>query len=890
MRPPTAMDWPVVFEAVGLDAVVPTVAPNTSDIAFFCSSPDQQETTVLFCIGSTGISPYHWLAAGYVFGLLLFIAYFVFEHSWIHRTRRIENVYIIVALTLVQFFCFIEFHWRGLRSDSTSKSFARDCFRHTSSIILFAYLVQVHVSYSRLARFGGSGRRKHHAFARSENKQGMAAMISKSSAGSTKKTACGDSESMPHSRAPVSEPRRRGTLGGHMAPDHTTYHSIRISEEIDNLIEDVLASFRKSDIWTILTAYLVETLWFIGLVANFGWVFIDVSRGFQYILLVLEVVLFVYTWWVGLKRLCLRYLPPVKALHNVIEQLVGYADEMILEKVLINLSVPDLVEAISFNTLALLTKVALEQGSLTMLSKCVILDALQKRGLKQRIFAAEAASILLSCRGRELTLVKNSIDEGGDYHNLYKFMYIDIKDKQLRRQILDHFRVEALAQRRQLEKGVGVKILSDIDDTLYSSGGHWPAGCDQRYPRNVIYPGFLTLVRILDRTWSSSEPSCNLVFLSARPHIYKSYSENVSYGKFKQLVEDGRMHTMPTLLPGELTSGLFAITRYLCNGNSAWKKVGKKKLEMYRNFRDLYLEYDFVFFGDNGQGDLWAGEMMDLEQRNALVSPRDGPQLMGVCIHQVIPEECSLRCTDKPTKNNSRMMEPRTSSDFVDGSRMDLTFSSEDWGCVSVHRTYVGAAVRLHMRDSALVRARDLIKVCQDAIEEFDKMRLVYAEWGASWETAEKELRADLEEARKALGLGMDDDEEFPELETTAEVLKRSHLEHVFRPVASITRSNSLFSSVSTTVSPVQNADGTHSTNVRFAGVPITIPHLGRSRSRAASKRAFDRDDARRSLAGVVAAESTCGESCGMWQQTTIEMSADASSRSDSYNAFATFT
>jgi len=179
-------------------------------------------------------------------------------------------------------------------------------------------------------------------------------------------------------------------------------------------------------------------------------------------------------------------LPPVKVLRTVIEQLVGNEDEMILEQVLSNLSVPVLFEAIPFNSLELLTKVSLQQGSLTILSKLLILDALQKRGMKQRMFAAEVVSIFLPCRGSDLTKVKDSIAEGGDYHNLRKFMYRDITDKQLRHQLLDHFRSEALAQRRQLDKGVHAKILSDIDDTLYSSGGHWTAGCDQRYPRHAI--------------------------------------------------------------------------------------------------------------------------------------------------------------------------------------------------------------------------------------------------------------------------------------------------------------------------------------------------------------------------------------------------------------------
>ena len=325
------------------------------------------------------------------------------------------------------------------------------------------------------------------------------------------------------------------------------------------------------------------------------------------------------------------------------------------------------------------------------------------------------------------------------------------------------------------------------------------------------------MIRILDRTWNPDEPSCNLVFLSARPHIFKHYSEDVSYGKLKQLVEDERLHSMPTPLPGELTSGLLAITRYLCRGIRAWTKVGKKKLNTYQNFRALHLEYDFVFFGDNGQGDLWAGEMMDVEQRSDPVSPKDGPQLVGVCIHQVIPEELSLCSSAEPVEG--RLVESFTSSALAD-ILDDPVSMSADGGSMSLHRTYGGAALHLRLRHPTLVRAADVRTVCRDAVNEFDKMRLVYAEWGSRWETAEEDLHADLEDARRVLDLATDDDEEFPELEEKAEILKRNALGAcVFVPAKPLVRSDSLYSAAPA-VNPLQNA----------------IPLLGRSRSGTPSK------------------------------------------------------
>ena len=48
-----------------------------------------------------------------------------------------------------------------------------------------------------------------------------------------------------------------------------------------------------------------------------------------------------------------------------------------------------------------------------------------------------------------------------------------------------------------------VQVVSDIDDTLMCSGGHFPAGSDLRYPRNCVYPGILAFYRGLDTAFAS---------------------------------------------------------------------------------------------------------------------------------------------------------------------------------------------------------------------------------------------------------------------------------------------------------------------------------------------------------------------------------------------------
>ena len=114
-------------------------------------------------------------------------------------------------------------------------------------------------------------------------------------------------------------------------------------------------------------------------------------------------------------------------------------------------------------------------------------------------------------------------------------------------------------------------MLSDIDDTLVCSGGHYPAGMDRRWPRKAVYPGVLALYRELDlglnggdgdgddqRTFTPGSPSSrlgNLVFLSARPHVFSDLAERSSYAKFTHLLQSRRLHAMPTMLTGDLKTG-----------------------------------------------------------------------------------------------------------------------------------------------------------------------------------------------------------------------------------------------------------------------------------------------------------------------------------------------
>lgn len=308
----------------------------------------------------------------------------------------------------------------------------------------------------------------------------------------------------------------------------------------------------------------------------------------------------------------------------------------------------------------------------SMHAKAVLLNGLQKTSgqLKRDPVHQEwIKDLILSITGPELMVLKNILDGCGDYHSMRKLIYDDITIKRIRQEIVEHFGRGHGSSVFQEGHSWMRKVLSDIDDTLYSSGGHAPAGVDKRYPKHALYPGLLRLYHELDGQYRADnllkrlagagglkakflpkaalarqesermegddrlefedEPYTNLVFLSARPHIYKDWSERVSYRLFKQLLLEGRLHDMPTLVPGRAWPSIRAVLRLIRKRYDAWKEVGEVKYESILMLKHLYPNYSMVFFGDDGQGDLLAAER----------AQRENPPLLEVAyINKVMPD------------------------------------------------------------------------------------------------------------------------------------------------------------------------------------------------------------------------------------------------------------
>jgi len=133
--------------------------------------------------------------------------------------------------------------------------------------------------------------------------------------------------------------------------------------------------------------------------------------------------------------------------------------------------------------------------------------------------------------------------------------------------------------------------------------------------------------------------------LSARPGVKaaKGFFESIMYRKFIKLKQQGYFTSMPTLLPGSLIAGMKAFvlgaasrvaTCARLDQRLVWKEVAQKKYNDMVKYMELYPEYDFLFFGDDGQGDVQVAI-------NAIKNPKlsvlgAGPRLSDVFIHSVL--------------------------------------------------------------------------------------------------------------------------------------------------------------------------------------------------------------------------------------------------------------
>mmetsp|Transcript_12498 Transcript_12498/g.22700 ORF Transcript_12498/g.22700 Transcript_12498/m.22700 type:complete len:1040 (-) Transcript_12498:169-3288(-) len=339
---------------------------------------------------------------------------------------------------------------------------------------------------------------------------------------------------------------------------------------------------------------------------------------------------------------------------------------------------------------------------LNLEARVLVISALQHMPMSAHEKGEEwVCNIIRSSTGESLRKLKHLFDTGGDVHNLHKLIFSDIRSTKIRNMILEHLEYEGeqvLQYRKEIKESALPfpnclmrptlrKILSDVDDTLFSSGGRFPAGIDRKYKHHCLYPGVLSFYKELDLGMADSQTGIwpahwrgNLAFLSARPHVYKDWSQAKSYKLFESLKASHNLHTTPTLLAGELFSSF-----QMFRGD-----FGPMALKKYQNMKEyamLFPEYTFVFIGDNGQGDVTAAEMM---------CERFPHRVEAVFIHKVQ----KLRLTPGYTEESLKKWE-----------RLGIVF----------FQTYIGACLMACKK--GLVSIRGLRSVARSAVKEFSSIK-----------------------------------------------------------------------------------------------------------------------------------------------------------------------
>ena len=278
----------------------------------------------------------------------------------------------------------------------------------------------------------------------------------------------------------------------------------------------------------------------------------------------------------------------------------------------------------------------------------------------------------------------------------------------------------------------GVKVLSDIEDTIRASFGG-PHGVDQWYPRHSFYPGALKLCQFLDTTWQPDVPSCNLVFLSSRFRLYKERIEEVDLQPLIPLYKTEALHSFPTLLQGRFRTSLLGKMLQYVNATFIHRRLADDRRHMCINYRRLYQEYDFIFMGDDGQGDLLAAQETVREEAQGV------SQWRCALIHKVAAKRRRPR----------RPLVIPEEADADLGSAWESTWRSQG---LIYHDTYIGAAVDLHVHAPELMPLEAVAVVTESAVEDFNTTRATSFDWTEKmWESASAEIQRDVVRANELL-------------------------------------------------------------------------------------------------------------------------------------------
>jgi len=165
-------------------------------------------------------------------------------------------------------------------------------------------------------------------------------------------------------------------------------------------------------------------------------------------------------------------------------------------------------------------------------------------------------------------------------------------------------------------------LLTDIDDTLFPhrSSTHKFFGEDSKGVNKQPYPGVIQFMKEFRKQHhkyisvnENKYKICNYItVLSATPNLKKE--SRFFDGVLRQIIGKDYSFLQGAESYGEIRESLSLLKRSLNN-----KIVGSKKFSRFKEYIRIFPEYQYIFLGDNGQGDYLTGKQIVKYANDTLV-------------------------------------------------------------------------------------------------------------------------------------------------------------------------------------------------------------------------------------------------------------------------------
>jgi hypothetical protein len=358
----------------------------------------------------------------------------------------------------------------------------------------------------------------------------------------------------------------------------------------------------------------------------------------------------------------------------------------------------------------------IERAQPTLAEKVAVLRKLASTGATGDSEELRMERLLLSIAPADLPLFKFALEYDLDYKDLEEYVFHDIDNADRQRRILAHL--------RRTPPSAGIKVLTDVDDTLYANF------LDQRYPKGQIYPGVLAFYDAVKEELFGPMPAIPVTTLSARPNPVAGHLEAASLAGLAERTKHCAKPLCPSALSGALvSSGLGSVQDLLrahrsrrraqstealeaddhaladrpepgADGPEQANDIGRAKFANFARYSAIYPEYRYVFCGDSGQADALTARLLlgdtSTEGARAPFMTADGTSRVITTFIQ------DLRQGDRDDAAASAAFRGALGADLV--VRRD---SATGRGII-VHRDYIEAAIIAYIHRKTL---KDLVTV-----------------------------------------------------------------------------------------------------------------------------------------------------------------------------------